>query len=79
MNQTAGERTAATVRAELARQRKSGRELSRALDWSTASTWRRLSGTHPFDINELAAVADFLGVPLSSLISDGATSTAIPA
>lgn len=58
------------VRAELARRRISGRELARGLDWSAPTTWRRLSGALPFDIDELAAVARFLDVPLSELLPD---------
>jgi transcriptional regulator with XRE-family HTH domain len=56
------------VRAELARRKISGREMARALDWSAPTTWRRLSGSLPFDIDELAAVARFLDVPLSDLL-----------
>jgi transcriptional regulator with XRE-family HTH domain len=76
VNQTAAERTAGAVRAELARRRISGRELSRALGWSVPATWRRLSGNCAFDIDELAAVADYLGVPLVSLIADDAAEPA---
>lgn len=68
MDQTTAELTAGTVRAELARRRISGRELARALGWSLSTTARRLSGTHPFDVDELAAVADYLGVPVSTLL-----------
>jgi transcriptional regulator with XRE-family HTH domain len=64
MNQSAGERTAGAVRAELARRRISGRDLARGLDWSVGKTWRRLSGEYPFDIDELDAVARYLEVPL---------------
>jgi transcriptional regulator with XRE-family HTH domain len=70
VNRTAGHRTAGAVRAELARRRISGRELARGLGWSVPTTWRRLSGTSPFDVNELAAVAAYLGVPVASLVSD---------
>lgn len=70
MNQSVGQRTAANVRAELARRKISGRELAHGLKWSTPTTWRRLNGTHPFDIDELAAVARFLDVPISRLVDD---------
>ena len=55
---------------ELARRRISGRELARALGWSAPTTWRRLSGVLPFDIDELAAVARFLEMPLGDLLPD---------
>ena len=79
MNQTAGERTAATVRAELARQRITGRELSRELKWSATSTWRRLSGDVPFDIDELAAIGRVLNVPLCQLVTDAEPADALSA
>ena len=68
MNQSASERTAGAVRAELARRRISGRELAQGLDWSVGKTWRRLSGEHPLDIDELDAIARYLAVPVASLI-----------
>lgn len=68
VNQTAGECTAANVRAELARRRISGRELARGIGWSAPTTFRRLRGDTPFTIDELIAVARFLGVPVAALI-----------
>lgn len=68
MNRSAGERTAGAVRAELARRQISGRELASSLGWSVGLTARRLRGECPFDIDELAAVARFLGVPVSALV-----------
>lgn len=68
MEQTTTERTASAVRAELARRKISGTELATALGWSRTTTWRRLNGSHAFDVNELAAVAEFLDVPLETLI-----------
>ena len=70
MDQTTAELTAGAVRAELARRRISGRAMARALGWSHGTTSRRLSGSSPFDIDELAAVAAFLGVPTSALLVD---------
>lgn len=68
MNRSAGERTAGAVRAELARRRISGRELAQSLGWSIGMTARRLRGECSFDIDELAAVADYLDVPLMDLL-----------
>lgn len=33
----------------------------------------RLRGQTPFDVNELVAIAEFLGVPVSTLIGDKAS------
>ena len=69
MNRSAGERTAGAVRAELARRRISGRELAQGLGWSVGMTARRLRGECAFDVDELAAVADFLGITPADLIA----------
>lgn len=74
MDQTTAELTAGAVRAELARRRISGRAMARALGWSHGTTSRRLSGSSPFDIDELAAVASFLGIPTSALLIDASQS-----
>lgn len=70
MGQTPAERTAAAVRAELGRQRITGRGLARELGWAFNTTSRRLSGQYPFDVDELAQVARYLGVPITTLIAD---------
>lgn len=70
MNRSAGERTAGAVRAELARRKISGRELAIGLGWSVGMTSRRLRGECPFDIDQLAAVADFLGVAVAELVPE---------
>lgn len=62
--------TASKVRAELARRRKSGRDLSKALDWSERTARRRLSGELPFTVDELAAVARYLELPTADLLPD---------
>lgn len=59
---------AAEVRAELARQQIPQREVGVALGMSQAAAWRRLKGDVPFDVAELAAVAEMLGVPLSKFL-----------
>lgn len=68
MAQTTAELTAGAVRAELARRRISGRELAKALGWARTTTSRRLNGATPFDIEELATVANFLNLPVSALV-----------
>lgn len=64
-------RVAAEVRAELARQRRTQADLASALGMSPQAVGRRLSGEHPFDVVELGRAADWLGVPLSSLVPEG--------
>jgi transcriptional regulator with XRE-family HTH domain len=68
VNQTPAERTAAAVRARLAWRKISGRKLARDLGWNPTNTSRRINGKVPFSINELTAVADYLDVPLVSLV-----------
>lgn len=70
MTQTAGKRTAATVRAELARRRISGRQLATDLGWGVPTMARRLNGTVAFSVDELAAVAHHLGLPVTALLAD---------
>lgn len=57
------------VRALLARRRLSQSKLAAALGLSQAAVSRRLSGEVPFDVNELAATARYLDVPLGQLVA----------
>lgn len=59
---------AAEIRAEMARQRRTGVELASLLKVSKQAVSRRLSGEQGFDLDEVAIVADWLAVPLSQLI-----------
>lgn len=68
MEQTAAERTAAAVRAELARRRITGRALARELSWGHSFVNRRLLGITPFRVDELHAVAAHLGVAVTDLM-----------
>ncbi len=56
---------AAEVRAQLARKRVSGRQAALALGWKQPYISRRLTGEIPFDVNDLTALADLLGLPVS--------------
>ncbi len=60
---------AAEVRAELARQRMSGRRAAAALGWTPPYLSRRLSGDVPFDIADLTALARLLDVPASNFLA----------
>jgi transcriptional regulator with XRE-family HTH domain len=59
---------AAEVRAELARQNKTQRELAAALGLDHSSTWLRLRGERSFRAEELAATAEWLGVPIANFM-----------
>lgn len=65
MSQTPSERSAGSVRAELARRKISGQQMGRDLGWTRNKTSRRLSGEYPMTIDELVAVAKYLDIPLS--------------
>lgn len=59
---------AAEVRAEMARQNKTQRQLGEAIGLPQASVCKRLSGESPFRAHELVRVAAFLGQPITQLI-----------
>ena len=61
------ERVAAAVRSELARQRIPQATIAARLGISQAAVSRRLSGVVPFDVSELAEVADVLGADVGVL------------
>lgn len=56
------------VRAELARQRLSARELADALGVSQHTVGRRLSGDTPFNTVELMVASAFLGLSYTELM-----------
>jgi transcriptional regulator with XRE-family HTH domain len=60
---TAAESVAAEVRAQLARQKISGRQAAAQLGWTQPYMSRRLTGEIPFNVADLAALAELLGVP----------------
>lgn len=76
MEQTPAQRTAAAVRAELARKQRRPHQLAKALGWTASTTSRRLNGVYPFTITELVAVADYLEVPLTALLPQDAETAA---
>lgn len=71
------EQVAAEVRALMGRGRGHRRvpqkKLAADLHMAQASLSRRLTGEVPFDIDELAEIARYFGVPLGSLFRDSAT------
>jgi transcriptional regulator with XRE-family HTH domain len=70
MEQTTTERTAAMVRAEVARRKIRTCELSDLLGKSRTTVWRRLNGMQPFDVDELAQIARFLDIPVAAFFAD---------
>ena len=65
---TPAERVAATVRAELARHRKTQSGLADHLGYGRTSLHRRMTGEQPFDIDEIHKIATYLDVPVTALI-----------
>lgn len=59
---------AAEVRAEVARKQISQDKLAAQIGCSRQSLNRRLTGATPFDVAELAAIADALGVPMAQFL-----------
>lgn len=62
--------TAANIRAEMARQKISGRELARRLGEAPMWVQRRVAGTGPITVEELARIASVLGVPAADLLGE---------
>lgn len=56
------------VRAHLARQRRSAQSVALQLGWTQRYFSRRLTGQVPFTIDDLAAIAEVLDVPISALL-----------
>jgi transcriptional regulator with XRE-family HTH domain len=56
------------IRALMARRRISGRQLATQLEVSPSWVSYRLTGTQPIDVNDLALIADALGVGVHDLL-----------
>jgi Uncharacterized conserved small protein len=61
---------AAEVRAEIARQRLSQRQIAEILGMVQPAVQLRLAGTRPFRAEELVQLADALGVPVSKFVPE---------
>jgi transcriptional regulator with XRE-family HTH domain len=68
VGETAAQRLAGEVRAEMARQKRTAGEMAQALGITAHTAGRRLSGAVPFNVTELDAVARWLGVELEQLL-----------
>jgi transcriptional regulator with XRE-family HTH domain len=64
------QRTAANLRAELARRKLTYRQVAADLGLTTSSVARRMSGATPLDVDELAKFAEYLGVPVTALLDE---------
>lgn len=53
---------AGALRAEMAREKKSSADLASVLGCSQSSAARRMSGDTPLDLDDIAAIARWLGV-----------------
>ena len=61
-------RVANNIRAEVARRRLSQVKLAEQVGIRQQALSRRLNGTTPFRIDELARIAEVLDIPLSELV-----------
>lgn len=62
-----GDEVSANVRAELARLRRTGRDVARLIGLSESAWRKRLAGTVAWRAHEVAAIARVLGVPVARL------------
>lgn len=60
------ESIAAEVRAQLARQRRSARSVALEIGWTQRYMARRVNGDVAFNVDDLAAIAEVLDVPVIS-------------
>lgn len=67
--QTLTQRIAAEVRAEVARQRVTHRELGDRIGLSQPQVSKRLSGALPMDTVDLERIANALGVPVDRFLT----------
>lgn len=67
-NQTLSDYVAGEIRATMARRRMSGRQLATLLGASQTWVSSRLSGATPIDLNDLARIAELLGVYPTDLL-----------
>lgn len=68
MAQTHAERVGAAVRAEMTRRKITQAEVSACIGLTQQAVSRRLAGQVPFDVNELAKIADYLGLDIATLV-----------
>ena len=70
MEHTVSAAVGANVRAELARRGLSQTDLAKHLGMSQTSISKRLRGEVSFNVDETAAAAEFLGLPVLALMTE---------
>lgn len=75
MTDTPAQRIGANVRAEMARRGISQVAIASKLGLPQTSVSKRLRGEVAFNVDELAAVADHLSVPLAALLAEQPATT----
>lgn len=70
------ETVAAEIRAELARRNISRTDAAAALGISRNLLWQRLRGESPFTVDELEAMAELIGVPVSTFLRENTPASA---
>lgn len=64
-------RVTGAIKAELARRDLSGADLLPVLPLGRNAIYDRLSGKKSWEVEDVAKIADFLGIPISILLGDG--------
>ena len=64
---------AANIRAEMARTGKNQGDIAKVLGITRQAVSRRLLGFTPLDVDQLAKIADLLGVSMSELLGEKAS------
>jgi transcriptional regulator with XRE-family HTH domain len=72
MTSSLAETVAAEIRAEMARQHKNQWDLAECLGITRSVISLRLNGHRPFKLTEVELLADYFGVPITSLIRERA-------
>lgn len=65
---TTAQRVAGALRAEMARQRKTGLDLAQLLNCSQSSASRRMTGEVTLDLDEVGAISEWLDIPIATLL-----------
>lgn len=73
VNTSLSQIVAGNLRAEMARQKLSGVDLAALLKCSQQSASRRVTGAQALDLDELARVAEWLGVGIFELVTSRET------
>lgn len=63
---------AGEIRAEMARRHVTGVQLAAQLGWTVSTTSRRLRGDQALTVDDVAAIAAVLDVPIEQLLSAAA-------